>query len=141
MFKRKYSLALETIIGRKLKPSDGCGLGALRACEKRLKLHLPRAIREYYEFAGRLPINTEHNILYDPKQLRIWNGKLFFMEENQRVVFWGVDWNDFKEGDPTVFQANNAEPIEWRRLEKPFSEFILLQWSWLRGLDTPSASS
>jgi len=39
-------------------------LRELAQCEKRLKLKLPKAFREYYEFAEKLSINTEHNILY-----------------------------------------------------------------------------
>ena len=68
-------------------------------------MKLPRAFREYYEFAGKVSINTEHNILYDPKRLTTWKGKLLFMEENQRVVFWGLDVQKPNQADPQVFQA------------------------------------
>jgi hypothetical protein len=102
---------------------------------------LPPAFRDYYESAGKVSINTEHNILYDPKKLKIWKGKLLFMEENQRVVFWGLDVREFDQADPKVFQANNSEPIEWYSLDKPFSEFILSMWRWLRGFDTPEPGS
>jgi hypothetical protein len=135
MFKRKYSGAFKTLLGRNLKQGDGFDARELAQCEKRLKLKLPKAFREYYEFAGKLPVNTEHNILYDPQRLTICNGKLLFMEENQRVVFWGLHAQEPNQADPQVFQAINSEPIQWFSQEKPFSVFILSMWRWLKGLD------
>jgi hypothetical protein len=58
---------IQTLIGRNLKQGDGFGSKELAECEKRLKLKLPSAFREHCEFAGKLPINTEDNILYGPK--------------------------------------------------------------------------
>jgi hypothetical protein len=51
MFKRKYSDAFKTLLGRNLRQGDGFNPTELAQCEKRLKLKLPRAFREYYEFA------------------------------------------------------------------------------------------
>jgi len=51
---------------------DGFSAKELSDCEKMLKLKLPPAFRDYYESAGKVSINTEHNILYDPKKLKIW---------------------------------------------------------------------
>jgi len=141
VFKEKYSNAFKTFIDRGLKQGDGFERKELLQCEKRLKLKLPLAFREYYEFAGKLPINTQHNILYEPSKLKIWKGKLLFMEENQRVVFWGLDLQVLRQTDPQVFQAHNSEPIEWYSEEKSFSEFILSMWRWLLGLDTPEAGA
>jgi hypothetical protein len=135
MFKSKYANAFKTLLGRNLKQGDGFAAPELAGCERRLRVKLPRALREYYEVAGKLSINTEHNILYGPKKLKIWKGKLLFMEENQRVVFWGLDAQELNLADPQVFQANNSAPIEWYSLEKPYSEFILSMWRWLRGFD------
>jgi hypothetical protein len=52
MFKGKYSNAFKTLMGRNLKQGDGFDAKELAECEKRLKLKLPSAFREYYEFAG-----------------------------------------------------------------------------------------
>lgn len=66
--------------------------------------------------AGRLSINREHNLLFDPKDLTKFNGKLVFMQENQAVVFWGMDIKALNEFDPEVFQANNdSGPVVFRR--------------------------
>lgn len=78
---------MKPLIGRELTRKDGVSVADIPECEKRLKLKLPPALRDYYRVSGGLPINREHNIFYSPKQLRIENGKLVFMEENQRVVF------------------------------------------------------
>jgi hypothetical protein len=141
VFKRKYSQAFKNLVDRGLKRGDGFEVTELSKCEKRLKLKLPLAFHEYYEIAGKAPINTEHNILYGPSKLKIWKGKLLFMEENQRVVFWGLDMQELDQTDPQVFQAANSEPITWYSEERSFSEFILSMWRWLRGLDIPEAGA
>lgn len=135
-FKKKYSAALQALIGRALTKQDGAKPASLAACEKRLKLKLPRAINVYYQIAGNLPLNTEHNILYAPKDLIKRDGKLVFMEENQAVVFWGLDLNALNQPDPEVFQASNAKQITWYSEELPWSDFIIKVWRWQRGLDS-----
>jgi hypothetical protein len=132
---RKYLAALKNLIGRPLTPRDGLSLTQVIACERRLKLKLPAALKSYYELAGKLPINTEHNQLYLPKALRIENGKLVFMEENQAVVFWGIDLNALKKLDPMVFQANNESEIVWYSEDLCFSDWIIKMWRWQAGLD------
>lgn len=132
---RKYRAAFESLIGRPLTPRDGLAAAQVIACERRLKLHLPVALKSYYELAGKLPINTEHNQIYSPKELRIGNGKLVFMEENQAVVFWGIDLKDLKKSDPTVYQANNESEIVWHSEDLCFSDWIVKMWRWQTGFD------
>lgn len=60
--RQKYSTELKALIGRSLTKQDGVKRALLATCEKRLKLKLPTALRTYYELAGNLPINKEHNI-------------------------------------------------------------------------------
>jgi hypothetical protein len=85
-FAKKYGAALALLIGRKLKPTDGLAAGFTMAAERKLSLTIPTALREYYSVAGRLPLDKEHNRLYRPGKLRVLEGKLVFMEENQCVV-------------------------------------------------------
>jgi hypothetical protein len=132
---RKYLEALKTLIGRPLTPRDGLPRGPLIACEHRLKLKLPSALKSYYELAGQLGINTEHNQLYSPGKLRIENRKLVFMEENQAVVFWGIDLKDLEKPDPMVYQANNESKIVWHSEDLCFSDWIIKMWRWRTGLD------
>ena len=133
--KQKYSAGLKALIGRSLKKQDGVKRALLATCEKRLQLKLPTALRTYYELAGNLPINKEHNIFFDPKDLTRREGKLVFMEENQAVVFWGMDLKTLNQPDPEVFQANNKTPVIWYSEGLCFSDFIIKAWRWQRGLD------
>jgi len=135
-FIHKYSSAMKPLIGRELTRKDGISVAQLKKCETRLKLKLPAAVRDYYRIAGKLSINTEHNVLYAPLQLRIESGKLVFMEENQRVVFCGLDLKELKRSDPRVFQANNEAPLRWVPARKTFSGFLIGMWRWLQGMDT-----
>jgi hypothetical protein len=132
-YRSLYRTALEHLIGRKLNRADGFSMSDIASCEKRLKVRLPSSLRDYYQMAGKLTINTEHNCLYTPEQLNNMNGKLAFMEENQCVVFWGIDVADSP--DPEVFQANNDEPMQWYSEECTFSKFIINMWCWQRGDD------
>lgn len=133
--KKKYSAELKTILGRGLTTQDGMEAASLAASEKRLKLKLPGALKIYYEMAGRLAINREHNRLYQPRELTKLNGKLVFMEENQTVVFWGMDIKTLNLLDPEVFQASNETPVHWYSEGLAFSDFIIKMWRWLRALD------
>ena len=85
---------------------------------------------------GVIRINSkEHNRLRDPAELSLLEGKLVFMEENQVVVFWGVDERACDQNDPEVFQASNEEPIVWYSEEISLSDFIIKVWRWQYGLD------
>lgn len=135
LFAKKYAAALTALIGRKLKSTDGLAAGFAAAAERKLKLEIPTALREYYSLAGRLPLNKEHNRLYSPGKLRILGGKLVFMEENQCVVFWGMDLKALGQDDPEMFQANNEDLAVWYSEELPFSDWIIKMWRWQRGLE------
>jgi len=134
--KAKYATALKALIGRDLTKKDGIARARLAACEKRLNLKLPLALRLYYELAAALPINKERNVLYDPQHIAKQSGKLVFMEENQRVVFWGLRIEALRRSDPEVFQAQNSTPTVWYSEELTVSDFILKTWRWQRGLNS-----
>ena len=123
------------LINRKLNPIDGLRADSITAAERKLKLRIPTALREYYLIAGRLPLNKEHNRLYAPSDLKVNEGKLVFMEENQCVVFWGMDASSLGQDDPEVFQASNASPLVWYSEGLLFSDFIIKMWRWQYGLD------
>ena len=130
-----YARELEELLGRKLERDDGIPSSEIAQSETRLKMRLPLALRDYYALAGNLPINVEHNRLYAPKRLKKRKGKLVFMEENQMVVFWGVDVDTTS--DPEVFQANNEIPLQWFSEECTFTAFIIRMLRWQRGLADP----
>jgi hypothetical protein len=123
------------LIDRKPVKADGLSPRTLLAAERRLKLKFPIALTEYYLLAGKLALNREHNRLFAPSALVVRNQKLIFMEENQVVVFWGMDIDDLSRPDPNVFQATREEPLDWHSEGLPFSDFILKMWRWQRGPD------
>ena len=134
-FKAKFKAELPGLIERKLTPADGTEAKKIGAAELRLRLKLPPALRAYYEIAGGLELNTRHNRLYAPQDLIVESGKLVFMEENQAVVFWGMDLRSLKQPDPEVFQAANAKELIWYSEELNFSDWIIKMWRWQLGLD------
>jgi len=131
----EYIEALAPLIERPIGPGDGLPATLIETAERKSGLKIPAALREYYLVAGRLSLNKEHNRLYDPEELRLHEGKLVFMEENQRVVFWGMDEIACEQQDPEVFQANNEVRIVWYAEGLSFSDFIIKMWRWQSGLD------
>jgi hypothetical protein len=130
-FRELFAGALQGITGDKVTADAGLTSEELDECESRLGLKLPIALRHYYETVGKLPINYEHNRLRLPAKLDMLNGKLVFMEENQLVVFWGVEPG---QADPEVFQANNQDPIDWYSEKMTFSTWIITMLRWETGI-------
>ena len=135
---RGYRRALEAIIGRPLFRRDGESEAGLRGAERRLRVALPGAMREYYLLAGAARENREHNRLYRPSELVIEDEHLLFMEENQSVVHWGFPLSPEKGADPEVWQRTNGDTPEWYSEEMPFSVFIIENLAWQRGIELPN---
>lgn len=131
--RRKLKYA-EALLGRPLVKGDGLGPKQIESSEKRLKIKLPEALKEYYELAGGLPLNKEHNQFYLPKELTVRDGWLMFREENQAVVFWGVKTSDLRSSDPKVYQASNEPELRWYSEGRNLSDFVLKMWRWQRGI-------
>jgi len=99
-----------------------------------LKIVLPAAMSEYYLIAGRLDqINKSHNILFTPAGLYIKDGHLWFMEENQAVVHWGIQADRLAEEDPMVYQRVNEEGMKWYSQRLRFSKFLTRVFDWQAG--------
>ncbi len=114
---------------RPLMPDDGEPETGISAVEARLKLRLPAVLREYYLLAGRFDrFNRAHNELRRPGDWTVEGGKLVFLEENQCVVFWGVEASTLPEDDPPVHQAENirGRPAEWFLEHERCSEFLIV---------------
>ena len=114
---------------RPLTPEDGQPEASISIAEARLGLRLPVVLRQYYLLAGRFDrFNRAHNQLLRPEEWSVDGGKLVFLEENQCVVFWGVDVGALTEDDPPVFQAENVRdrPTEWYLELKRCSEFLIV---------------
>jgi hypothetical protein len=132
--RRRYASALQRVFRRLITGKDGASDARLRESEKRLGMPLPPALRDYFLVAGLASENREHNRLFLPEELLVEGGHLVFMEENQAVVHWGLPLAAARRADPIVWQRVNGGRPQWFSEELPFSEFILKNLAWQRGL-------
>jgi hypothetical protein len=106
-------------------PRAALSAESLAAVAQRLRIRIPAALRDYYLIAGNeRRFNTSHNRLLPPSQWTVDKGRLIFMEENQRVVLWGVSIRNPDSRDPPVSQGINDEPISWHREHRSCSVFL-----------------
>lgn len=118
--------------------ADGLSEGEIARVERRLKVRLPQALREYYRLAGGLDqLNRAHNRLLPPHKLRIKDAHLWFMEENQSVVHWGIPVRKLQDQDPMVYQRAAAEGASWFSEKLKFSTFLVRMYDWQAGLADP----
>lgn len=137
-FHERYVEMIRRHLGRDPKKADGLPDSALTKCERRLGVKLPAAMRDYYRLAGKLEqINKAHNFLFTPDELRIDDGRLWFMEENQAVVHWGIPLKNLSEDDPRVYQRANVDGAKWYSEKMTFSAFLISVFDWQAGFADP----
>ncbi len=125
-YQKLYRHTFKTL-GRRLTSKDEVSEEAILNAERRLGIRMPKALVDFYRSAGRAADYTSaFNRLLAPDELAIESGKLFFLEENQAVVLWGTDAGASPTDDPPVFQATNAEPLVWERVNSRCSVFLLV---------------
>jgi hypothetical protein len=127
-FAKQLRSTFATLV-RPLASEDGQPEASIAGAEARLGLRLPGVLREYYLLAGRLDrFNRAHNELRRPEEWSVEGGKLVFLEENQGVVFWGVEVGTLPEADPRVYQAENVRgrSTEWYLEHERCSEFLIV---------------
>ena len=113
-FAALYARTFKTL-GYALKPRDGVAESRVSASEKRLGIRLPPSLHDYYRVAGNERLfNCIHDRLLSPDKWFLDNGRLVFMEENQRVVFWGTLATGKPQRDPPVHQAGSGLVFRWR---------------------------
>ena len=130
-----YRIALRQIFGRPLSARDGIPESRLALAERRLRIGLPPAVREFYRLAGAARECREHNHLYSPEDLNQEDGRLVFMNENQGVVDWAVSLGSRQRADPEVWQRVGEDNAPWYSEEMTFSVFILRNLAWQRGIE------
>jgi hypothetical protein len=127
-FAEQIASVLKLLV-RPLTAADGESEASISKGEARLGVKLPAVLREYYLLAGRFDqFNRAHNRLLRPEEWSVDGGKLVFLEENQCVVFWGVEAITSPIDDPPVYQGQNvrARPTEWYLEHERCSEFLLV---------------
>lgn len=113
-------------LARPLTSKDKVPAEQLRAGERRQNVPLPKALRDFYLLAGQCDrLNQAHNRLYMPDEWFVDAGKLVFMEENQTVVYWGIEASVQLSADPPIFQGVNVinRAIEWHHEHNCFRIF------------------
>ena len=130
----RYIDLIRRHLGRDPTRADGVTQAALEKCERRLGVQLPTAVRDYYLMAGRLDqLNKRHNLLFGPDELRVEDAHLWFMEENQGVVHWGLPVKRLSEDDPIVYQRANVDDAKWYPEKMRFSTFLIRMYDWQAG--------
>jgi hypothetical protein len=113
---KKYYQGIYSTFGYPLTERDGVSANVMSAAERRLGVRVPAALRDYYAVAGRARrFNTSLNRLLRPSHWCIERQRLIFLEENQKVFWWGVSTRNPRLDDPPVSQGINDDPIVWDR--------------------------
>ena len=98
-------------------------LKTIREAEQRLGIKVPQSLRDYYLEQR---FNKSCNRLLTPKDWEVDQTRLMFMEENQRVLWWGVSVRNPDNQDPPVSQGLNDDPIPWYREHAKCSVFLAM---------------
>ncbi len=98
------------------------GEGGLAPAQARL----PRALRDFYEYAGCAPSVFPINRLLTPEEVAVEDGYHVFYVEEQAVYLWAIAASDLAEDDPPVWCREN-EPSEPWVVDSPSTSLFLLQ--------------
>lgn len=129
-FRDQYRHAFSNL-GAPLKPTDGISESTLRAAEKRFGIRIPKALADYYLVAGREQrLNCVYNRLLPPGEWFIDADHLVFMEENQAVVYWGVEVCRQPSSNVRLYQGVNGDPVIWHIEHERCSTFLLVMLHW-----------
>jgi hypothetical protein len=129
MFADRYRAAFASL-GLPLRPKDALKSESLESI-KLDGLRLPLALCEYFLVAGNEDtLNHSFNRLLAPENVFVDAGRIVFMEENQGVVYWGVQSDGIE--NPIVEQGINVEgkPLEWHSEDSDCAGFLeaMLYW-------------
>jgi hypothetical protein len=114
----------EKLLGRSLTNNDGFDVRIIENAETRLGQEIPKLLKEFYITVGKLDIfMSSFQRFIKPEDLFYEDGKLVFLEENQKVCFWGVD-KENKEDNPLVYQVQNIDNAVWYSEEILLSDFL-----------------
>ncbi len=124
IFKKHYRTLFKTL-GYPLNERTSIPPKLIADAEKRLAIKIPTVLRDYYLVAGReRRFNQCLNRLMPPEEWSIHNKRLLFMEENQKVLWWGVSIRNPKSDDPPISQGINHDPITWHSERQKCSVFL-----------------
>jgi hypothetical protein len=86
---------------------------------------MPRALREFYEFAGTAKRAFELNDLLAPDDIWTDAGHRVFYVEEQSVWLWGIAEGDWLADDPSVWGRENGPGTPWLQDAPSVSVFLV----------------
>ena len=103
--------------------------------ENKQKIKIPKILREYYLKLGKnKKINETHNRLLKLNKETGFSddGYYVFYEENQAVVYWGINKNDLEKDNPKVYGNYDATNLteEWFVDSETLEGFLLTMAYW-----------
>ncbi|MBS9782882.1 MAG: hypothetical protein KGV43_03685 [Arcobacter sp.] len=111
----------QKILDRDIKSHEGLDILEIEKVEKRLKIVLPKELKELYLTLGKNELFMQgYQRFLDLEKLVIKNNKLVFLEENQYACYWGVDLEDEK----NIYQANDMRFKKCHKEEFNLDKFI-----------------
>ncbi|MCV9932809.1 hypothetical protein OIU80_10990 [Flavobacterium sp. LS1R47] len=114
----------EKLLGRSLTNNDGFDVKIIENAEARLGHTIPAILKEFYITVGKLDVfMSSFQRFLKPEDLFYEDGKLVFLEENQKVCYWGVD-KESKENNLQVYQVQNIDKAVWYPEEILLSDFL-----------------
>ncbi len=110
MHSSRFFVLAEQLLGQSPTANDGVSEERLIACETRLNIGLPVALRTFYKILGNTTAITQSfNRFLPPEQLQLKDKWLTFVDENQEVCSWALNLAEFSENDPPVYQSQDRQ--------------------------------
>jgi hypothetical protein len=121
-----------------LAPGDGLDEAEVIAAERKLGARLPGVLREFYLLAGRRgDLNRAFCRLLPPGNLLVGPDALYFYEEAEGVVHWGIpfaDWGvadfNYDGDDPAVVREEGHTPPHFHPDHDRLSSFLVTMLYW-----------
>lgn len=113
-----------------IAPGHAAAQKTIEEAEKRLCVHLPAILCQYYLLVGRHPqVSEGMNHILPPDALWMSSGGLVFEEEHQHYYFYGILTDDLNIDDPPVMQGNRGES-KWYLESRRLSDHLLSMVCW-----------
>lgn len=107
------------LVGRTLTLQDGFPETELISTEQQLDFSLPPTLKDFYREVGNQEIlASSFQRFIKPKDWKINQRKIVFLEENQSVCYWATD------AQQKVYQTTDLDAPEWHEEPVGLSEFL-----------------
>lgn len=149
MENKQYNLNPYTLLSKLYNNNiEGFSEEEISKAEKRLNIKLPKLLRDYYLYYGKLNINSSLHRIFSPDELDFsysylmkevedneiettmedleqTKNYLLFWVENQGCWYQGIDIEDIEDDNPKVYITTNDDLFEWALCSNSFYSHIL----------------